>query len=53
VTGGDGETHPQPLFKVGQSEIASAERDDADRAALYSWWYDEGRGLIHDLGGQS
>jgi hypothetical protein len=27
--------------------IATAERDDGDRAALYRWWLDEGRSILH------
>jgi hypothetical protein len=31
----------------GEDVIARAERDDADRAALYQWWLDVGRVLLH------
>jgi class 3 adenylate cyclase len=31
----------------GENVIARAERDDADRAALYQWWIDEGRVILH------
>ena len=27
--------------------IATAERDDGDRAALYRWWLETGRGILH------
>jgi hypothetical protein len=31
----------------GENAIATAERDDGDRAALYQWWLDVGRALLH------
>ncbi len=31
----------------GEDVIATAERDDGDRAALYRWWLDEGRVILH------
>ena len=31
----------------GDHVIATAVRDDADRGALYRWWLDEGRVLLH------
>ncbi len=31
----------------GENLIAWAVRDDADRAALYRWWLDEGRVVLH------
>jgi class 3 adenylate cyclase len=31
----------------GESLIATAERDDGDRAALYRWWFDEGRSILN------
>jgi class 3 adenylate cyclase len=31
----------------GQDLIATAERDDGDRAALYRWWLDQGRSMLH------
>jgi class 3 adenylate cyclase len=31
----------------GEEVIARAERDDGDRAALYQWWIDEGRVILH------
>jgi class 3 adenylate cyclase len=30
-----------------QDLIVSAERDDGDRAALYRWWLQEGRSILH------
>jgi hypothetical protein len=34
-------------FFEGEEVIASAERDDGDRAALYQWWLEEGRVILH------
>jgi class 3 adenylate cyclase len=31
----------------GEDVIATAERDDGDRAALYQWWLEEGRSILH------
>jgi class 3 adenylate cyclase len=31
----------------GENVIATAERDDGDRIALYRWWLEEGRGILH------
>ena len=31
----------------GEDLIATAERDDGDRAALYHWWLEEGRVILH------
>lgn len=31
----------------GENLIATAERDDADLSALYEWWLEEGRGILH------
>jgi hypothetical protein len=31
----------------GEDVIATAERDDADGDALYRWWLDDGRGILH------
>jgi hypothetical protein len=32
----------------GQDDLfLSAERDDGDGAALYRWWLEEGRGILH------
>jgi len=31
----------------GENVIATAERDDGDGAALYQWWLEEGRGILH------
>jgi class 3 adenylate cyclase len=31
----------------GEDLIATAERDDGDGAALYRWWLDEGRSILH------
>jgi class 3 adenylate cyclase len=31
----------------GEDLIATAERDDGDRAALYQWWLETGRGILH------
>jgi len=31
----------------GEDVLATAERDDGDRAALYQWWLETGRGILH------
>jgi class 3 adenylate cyclase len=31
----------------GEAVVASAERDDGDGAALYRWWLEEGRTILH------
>jgi class 3 adenylate cyclase len=31
----------------GEDLILTASRDDGDRAALYSWWLEDGRGILH------
>jgi hypothetical protein len=31
----------------GEDVIATAERDDGDRAALYRWWLETGRSILH------
>jgi hypothetical protein len=31
----------------GENAIATAERDDGDGAALYQWWLNQGRSILH------